>query len=374
MNTLDRYLVRVVVTGGLAASAAFAVLILVFGMIDEASKIGPDYTLWQAMLFVGMTLPGYLYELFPVTVLVGGLLSLGGLAAHSELTVMRATGMSLLRLARPVLVAGVILAALGTLMGETIGAWGQAEAHNMRAAATEKEVSTDLASGLWLRNGDRMINVRRALVDGHIIGLRVFELSPEGLPERVIRAERAEGTGEDRWRLDGVTDTRLPIAEPEAGTVRVARHEQLEDVVLFDRSILEIVALNPRYMNVPQLAEYVAYLERNQLDTSVYATAMWARIVQPISVLAMLLVTLPFVFVSQRGGSAGRWLFIAIILGVAYMTLTQIVTALAPAYGVSPLLSTILPPALFSMAGIVALYRAAPRSRRDAASLQPSSG
>ncbi|WP_372590830.1 LPS export ABC transporter permease LptG [Guyparkeria sp.] len=373
MNTLDRYLVRHVVTGGLAASAAFAVLILVFGMIDEASKIGPDYTLWQAMMFVGMSLPGYLYELFPVTVLVGGLLSLGGLAAHSELTVMRATGMSLLRLARPVLVAGVLLAALGTLMGETIGAWGQAEAHSMRASAQEEEVSTDLATGLWLRNGDRIINVERALVDGHVTGVRVFQLSPEGLPERVIQAQRAQSEGGENWKMEGVVDTRMPIADPEL-PLEVSRHTALENEPLFDRQILEIVALNPRYMNVAQLSEYVGYLERNDLDAAVYATAMWARVVQPVSVLAMLLVTLPFVFVAQRGGSAGRWLFIAIILGVAYMTLTQIVTALAPAYGISPILSTILPPALFSVAGIVALYRATPRSRRTAAVPQHPSG
>ncbi len=374
MNTLDRYLVRVVVFGGLAASGAFAVLIFVFGMIDELGSIDDDYTLWHALQVVGLTLPGYLYELFPVTVLVGGLLSLGGLAAHSELTVMRATGMSLLRLARPVLVAGVILAALGTLMGETVGAWGQAEAQRMEASVKQTSVSTDLATGFWLRNGDLVINVRQALVDGRLVNVRMIELSPDGLPERILHARRAEGVGEDRWRLQGVTDTRLPIDDPEAGEVSVERERQRDDVVLFDRSILEIVALNPRYMNIPQLAQYVAYLERNQLDTSVYGTAMWARIVQPVSVLAMLLVTLPFVFASQRGGSAGRWLFIAIILGVAYMTLTQIVTALAPAYGISPVLSTILPPALFSVAGIVALYRATPRTRRIAAVTQPASG
>ncbi|MFA7521753.1 MAG: LPS export ABC transporter permease LptG [Halothiobacillaceae bacterium] len=365
MNTLDRYLVRSVMIGGLAASAAFAVLIFVFGMIDEVGKIGPSYGMLNAIWFVILTTPGYLYELFPVTVLVGGLLSLGALAAHSELTVMRATGMSLLRLARPVLVAGVMLAALGTLMGETIGAWGQVKANSMRAAATESQVSTNLASGLWLREGDRMINVERALVDGNLIGVRVFELSADGRPQHIIEAKRAESLGKDRWRLEGVIDTRLPIAEPE-GRVTVT-HQQAREITLFDREVLKIAALNPRYMNIAQLSDYVAYLERNQLDASVYATAMWSRVVQPISVLAMLLVTLPFVFVAQRGGSAGRWLFIAILLGVAYMTLTQIVSALAPAYAISPLLSTILPPILFSAAGLVGLYRATPRSRRQTA-------
>ncbi|MFN2382027.1 MAG: LPS export ABC transporter permease LptG [Guyparkeria sp.] len=362
MNTLDRYLIRSVVTGGLAASAAFGVLIFVFGMIDEFSKIGPAYTTFQALQFVVMSTPGYLYELFPVTVLVGGLLSLGALAAHSELTVMRATGMSLLRLARPVLIAGIILAALGTVMGETIGAWGQSAANQLRATATESEVSTDLASGFWLREGDRIVNVERALVDGQLVGLRVFELGEDSRPQRVIEASRAESLGGDRWRLEDVIDTRVPIERPES-SVGVEQHAEVE-LQLFDREILEIAALNPRYMNVAQLSDYVAYLERNQLDSSIYATAMWSRVVQPISVLAMLLVTLPFVFVAQRGGSAGRWLFIAILLGVAYMTLTQIVSALAPAYDISPILSTIVPPALFSIAGVMALYRATPRARR----------
>ncbi|MFP4252155.1 MAG: LPS export ABC transporter permease LptG [Guyparkeria sp.] len=362
MSTLDRYLIRIVVMGGLAATAAFGVLIMVFGLIDEAGSVGPGYTMWQAVIFVGMRTPGYLYELFPVTVLVGGLLSLGALAAHSELTVMRATGMSLLRLARPVLIAGVILAALGTAMGETIGAWGQAAANDMRAAATEKQVSTDLASGFWLREGDRMVNVRRALIDGQLLGLRIFELGSDGRPQGVVEAERAESLGDDRWRLEDVVVTRLSIEEP-AEPVSVEERDEVE-MPLFDREVLEIAALNPRYMNVAQLSEYVGYLERNQLDASVYATAMWSRVVQPISVLAMLLVTLPFVFVAQRGGSAGRWLFIAILLGVAYMTLTQIVSALAPAYDISPILSTILPPMLFSIAGVMALYRATPRARR----------
>ncbi|WP_158611732.1 LPS export ABC transporter permease LptG [Guyparkeria sp. SCN-R1] len=362
MNTLDRYLIRSVVLGGLGASAAFGVLILVFGMIDEFSKIGPGYTTFQALRFVVMSTPGYLYELFPVTVLVGGLLSLGALAAHSELTVMRATGMSLLRLARPVLIAGIILAALGTVMGETIGAWGQAAANEMRASATEKQVSTDLASGFWLREGDRIVNVERALVDGQLLGLRVFELGADGRPQRVLEATRAASLGGDRWRLENVVDTQLSIEEP-AEPVSVEQRGE-DEMRLFDREVLEIAALNPRYMNVAQLSDYVEYLERNQLDASVYATAMWSRVVQPISVLAMLLVTLPFVFVAQRGGSAGRWLFIAILLGVAYMTLTQIVSALAPAYDISPILSTILPPALFSIAGVVALYRATPRVRR----------
>jgi len=355
MNVLDRYLIRVVVIGGLSSAAAFALLILVFGFIDEVGKVSSNYSIWQALGFVLMTTPGYLYDFYPVAVLVGGLLGLGALAAHSELTVMRASGMSLMRLARPVLTGGVILALLGMLMGETIGAWGQERANQMRAEAKGRDVSFNLKSGLWLRNDNRFINVRRALVGGRLNHVRVYEVDGKGLPVREIVASHAQSEGGDQWTLYGVRESTL-----KGQRVVVAHHDRVKHFRLFSRKVLGIAVLKPRHMNIVQLWQYIAHLQENRLDATTYQVAFWGRIFAPISVLVMLLVTLPFVFANQRGGGAGRWLFIAIILGVFYLTLVRIVTAMAPVYGVPPFLSALGPPLLFAIAGIWALRRLRP--------------
>lgn len=355
MNVLDRYLIRVVVVGGLSSAAAFALLILVFGFIDEVGKVSSDYSIWQAVGFVLMTTPGYLYDFYPVAVLVGGLLGLGALAVHSELTVMRASGMSLLRLARPVLLGGLVLALLGMLMGETIGAWGQERANQMRAEAKGSGISVNLKSGLWLRDSNRFINVRQALVGGRLNHVRIFETNGQGVPVREIVASHAQSEGGDRWTLYGVRESTL------AGKQVVAeRNDRVEHVRLFSRKVLGIAVLKPRHMNIAQLWRYIAHLQENHLDATSYQVAFWGRIFAPISVLVMLLVTLPFVFANQRGGGAGRWLFIAIVLGVFYLTLVRIVTAMAPVYGVPPFLSALGPPLLFAAAGIWALRRLRP--------------
>ncbi len=363
MNTLDRYLIRSVVLGGLASTAAFAVLIVVFGAIDELPKTDANYSFWQALSFVLLTMPGYLYDFYPVAVLVGGLLALGSLAAHSELTVMRAAGMSLFRLSRPVLIGGVILALLGMAMGETLGAWGQEKANQMRAQAQNQGVSVSLKSGLWLRDGNRFINVRQALVGGRLNEVRVFTLNAQGLPDALLFAQYATSEGGDRWQLHQVEQTLL---SPSAtGGAVVSEHlPVLSDVRLFSQAVLRVAVLNPHHMNIVQLLRYVQYLKANQLDASTYQSALWGRVFAPISVLVMLFMTLPFVFAPQRGGSAGRWLFIGIVIGVVYLTLVQIVSAFAPVYGAGrawvPLLSAVFPPALFTLLGYWAMRRFLP--------------
>lgn len=368
MGMLDRYLIRTVVLGGLASTAAFALLIAIFGAIDELPKVSDHYSLWQAISFVLLTTPGYLYDFYPAAILVGGLLGLGNLAAHSELTVMRCSGMSLIRLARPVLLAGVILALLGMLMGETIGAWGQEQANQMRAEARGSGVSVNLKSGLWLRDGQRFINVAQALVGGRLNQVRVFDMNAKGLPYQELSARYALSEGGDLWKLFDVQAS--TVQSDSDGSRVIVKHEaQRDHVRLFSQKILNIAVLNPRHMNILQLSAYVRYLDKNQLDDSAYAAALWARVFAPISVLVMLLVTLPFVFTPQRSGGAGRWLFIAIVLGVVYLTLGQIVSAFAPVYGDGypfvPFLSAAVPPLLFGLLGFLRLRRLNPAVRRN---------
>jgi lipopolysaccharide export system permease protein len=79
----------------------------------------------------------------------------------------------------------------------------------------------------------------------------------------------------------------------------------------------------------------------------------------PLGVIAMLVIALPFAFSSQRAANAGQRLFIGIVLGIVFLTLSRIINYLGPVYGLAPFLSAALPPALFLLLGLVALKRQA---------------
>ena len=93
---LDRYIAKSVVTGCLLACF---VMLSIFAFVDFVSQLNNvgtgDYGALQAVVFVLLRLPQRLYELSPSILLLGGILSLGALAANSELVVMRASGITL---------------------------------------------------------------------------------------------------------------------------------------------------------------------------------------------------------------------------------------------------------------------------------------
>ena len=358
MTRLDRYLLRTVLLGGVGAVLAFTLLALIFQFIDEVDRVSETYTLAKVLAFVVLTTPGYIYDFYPVAILIGALLSLGALASGSELIVMRASGMSILRMARPVVLGGVMLAFFGMLVGETLGPWGQETARKMRAEATESALSVNTRSGLWVRDGMRFVNARRAVVGGQLLDVKLFEFDPQGHLTRSLTAARAELTLQDRWDLYEVAYTDLT-----ADRVVAVTQPLLEAQSLFPARVLDVAVVHPQHMSLPDLIAYVQHLEQNNLDSTAYRVALWGKVFAPLSVIVMLVLAMPFVFASQRGGNAGKWLFVGIVLGVVYITFNRIVNFMGPVYGVPAMLSASMPPLIFLILGLVALSRLNPAVR-----------
>ena len=110
MKILDRYLFRAVATATLVALLVLLLLELFLTLLVELKSVGKgDYDFLAAIRYLLLIQPQRLYELFPMALLVGGLLGMGALASSSELIVMRAAGLSLTRLTGSVAWAGLVL-------------------------------------------------------------------------------------------------------------------------------------------------------------------------------------------------------------------------------------------------------------------------
>ncbi len=136
MRILNRYLFRSI-TG--STFIVMLVLLSVGGFVDfigQLDDIGEgDYTLAIAAQVALLKLPRLASGMLPVSTLLGALLGLGALASHSELIVMRASGVSALRMAGSVSVAGLALAILGGVIGEFVAPQMDLYARQMKAVA-----------------------------------------------------------------------------------------------------------------------------------------------------------------------------------------------------------------------------------------------
>ncbi|MGH8260939.1 MAG: LptF/LptG family permease, partial [Steroidobacteraceae bacterium] len=120
MTILDRYMLRAILGGtGLFMAVLLAIAVLVT-FIGEQGDVQGRYTALSAFWYSLMNLPQQGWELLPIGALIGSLLGLGQLARGSELIVLRASGVSVARIAGSALMAGLALIAIEVVVGELL--------------------------------------------------------------------------------------------------------------------------------------------------------------------------------------------------------------------------------------------------------------
>lgn len=351
MKRLDTYIARSVIGGTLLALLVLTGLDTLFAFIGEIDDIDGDrYGLVQALVYTALTVPRRAYELFPTCVLLGSLLSLGTLAANSELTAMRAAGLSVARIVQSVLRAGVLMLVVVVLVGELVAPASEQRAQTLRTMAHSEQLHMR-AGGLWAKDGPRFLNVGAVMPDLRLLDLRIYELDDDRRLQRLMEVDTAHLEGGE-WVLSGIRRSHVSADGVRSEHVAEERWPRLLAPELFS-----VLAVEPRQMSAATLAHYVDYLRHNNLDSAHYELAFWLRFSTPLSSLVMLLLAIPFVFGSLRTGSAGQRLFIGLLIGVGFHLLNRTLNHMGVLYGLPPMLSASLPLLIFFVIAMLALRR-----------------
>ncbi len=352
MKIMDRYLAATVIGGTLMALLVLGSLLAFVDFVSEIGEVGKGrYGIVDAILYVLLSLPNRLYELFPTAVLIGSLLSLGALAGHSELVVLRASGISVMRVARSVLQAGLVLVCFVALIGEIVVPVSERQAQTIRATALQQTISLGGQHGFWVRDGMRYMYVSRVYPDLHLGNIDIYEFNDKNEIQRITRAASASYMN-NLWVLRNIQRTELTAS----GIISQSRLSE-NWPGLINPDLFNVVSVKPANMSALDLYRYSDYLRANQLDSSHYLLAFWIKIMTPISTLVMLLIALPFVFGSQRSGGAGNRLMLGLLLGIGFFLMNRTMNHFGQIYGFDPLFSAAFPVALVALAGLFAIRR-----------------
>lgn len=352
MKTLDRYIALAIAAGTGIALLVIVGLDVFFNIIGQLDKVGEGtYTFGKMIQFVVLTIPHTIYELFPMAALLGSLIGMGMLAANSELIAMRASGFSVWRIVQSVLQAGVIMLVVVIMLGELVAPSAEHYGQKLRAAATNKGVSFLGTLGLWVRDDNYYINVKKILSDEDLADLTIYEFGSDTSLSMITTAAQAHYK-DDVWQLLDVEQTQF-----RENQVVVQNHDQLGRQTLVTPELLSVVVLKPQTMSVADILQLVSYLEENGLDSEQYRYAFWGRLMTPVSSLVMLLVSVPFVFGGLRSVTVGQRIFVGILVGFTFYVVSQISSQMGQVYAMNPLISTLAPSLLFMMMGIHAIRK-----------------
>lgn len=353
----DLYVGRILFGTVLLSWAVLLGLDTVLAVVSEVGDVGKgDYTFTKALMDVIYTVPRRAYNLFPTAAVIGTLMGLGQLAASSELTALRALGLSRRRLGLAVAAALSVLTVLMVANGETLSPWGLRHADILKASAKSRDILAQYSS-LWAREGNTFLNAQtgqeRHAGREHWLELRdvrLYEFDDAGRLESIAKA----GTAEHRpggWLLHNVKRTYFDARSVTQTEVMEERwNSQLDDTAL------AASVTQPSSLPSSDLRSGIAYRHRNGLDASEFEENYWGRWFYPINVLALCLAAVPFAFGSLRSGGLGKRLFIGIVFALGFWLLQTQFVKLAGVYKFDYRIAYLIPPAVM-LAVSMALFR-----------------
>lgn len=352
MNVIDRYLSA---AAARASAMVLLVLLALTGFINLTTQLEDvgkgDFDAVDAVLIALVQWPRNAFDIFPIAVLLGGMMGLGSLAKHSELVAIRAAGVGLKRIAIALFAAGLLLGGAAAVVGEFVMPPAERFADDYEDEQKRHRTSLAGLSGSWLRDGERVFNILQVETLASLGGVYIYEFDREGRLESMAFARHAAIGGDRTWTLEDVELTRF------GERIETASLPRMEVATGIDPEVMEVSVIDTNSMNMGTLREYTRYLESNGLQAGRYEMALWQRITNVAVVPAMMLLALPFVFGPLRAGGNSSRFIVGFLIGVVYILGKGALADGAQVYGVPAWLASWMPVLVILAAALFGLSR-----------------
>ncbi len=354
MNILDWYLGRTILKYTSIVIFVLVGLFMFIQFLDEIARVGTgNYGFTDMVIFLILSTPRVVYEIFPMAALLGTMLGLSSLAVDSELIVMRASGMSIMGISGSVMKSAAIIILSAVLIGEFVTPFAETQAQRGRSVALQKSVSQHSNFGLWMRDDNSIIQVGEMLPDLKLLNIKIFEFDEEG----DMRAAAVADSGkfdDNQWVLYNLRQSVLSDKGIKTIHLKSANwHSKLGP------EVLKVFLVRPEQLSAVDLDRYIKHLKKNSQNTDRYELAFWQKISAPMAIIVMVLLGIPFVFRSVRSGGVGGTLFLGIMLGLVFFAMAKGFGFLVLIYGIPPLAGAFIPLLIFLGIALVMLKKVA---------------
>jgi lipopolysaccharide export system permease protein len=352
MKILDRYIRHTLITSTLLVSAVIIALQSFLTLVQQFHYVGThDYTLWRAFLYVPMQLSSQFYQLFPMAGFLGALIGLSRLSSSSQLIVMRASGVSVMRIAWSVMKTGVMMIIVVTAIGEGMGPHWQQQSARMRQDALSPPTTNSILESVWLHNGDSFTHIGELKTKNDMEDITRYHFSSSGRLERATEAPSGNFKNGE-WRL---SQLKKSIFTEKQIVIETQSYSDLH--VAFQPDLQLQMSIASGEQTIPDLYHTILYRQSIGLGVNQYVFLFWQRVLQPITTLIMICLAVPFVFGSFRSSSTSVRIIGGVVVGFVFYMLNQLFGPITLVYQFPPLLAAIIPTCLFLLIAIVLLVR-----------------
>lgn len=324
MLILSRYFVGQYLRALGAILGAGTALFLIIHFFD---RIGHLMAFEPPLAAVGeyfvLKIPSMISEIYPPASLLAVLTSLGLAARNHEILALRASGISTLRLAVPLLVAASMVSVLALAFNEVVVPPASERSRHLYDVVIKKKTFRGLfnASSIWFQDRDGFIHIDFFdAASNTIYGLTDYEATSSFRVRRMIEVPIVRWRGE-YWHPQGGTVSEVAT---ETGDVTVLPLEPSEFHLEVRPGSLATRSRRPEEFSFRRLRKEIAILRARGLNTDEMRMDLHYKVAWAFAGLVNVLVGFPLAVRTSRTGRMGRNMAMGMVVGFAYFVVTAI--------------------------------------------------
>lgn len=335
MKIVDRYLIREYLRNMLFITISFLSLFLIIDFFEKIRMFLSNHaTLVQMGSYFLFRIPMITSQILPAAVLLSSLITCGYLSRHSEITAMKANGISLYRIAIPILIIAAFTSLLVFVLSEWVTPHTNDRAEHIRLVEVQKQPSmgTFKQDQIWYRGQMGIYNFR--LFDartGTLQGITIHYLDRQMNLVMRLDAEKGEWK-EGRWLFHNLLITRFS----DGGFPVLSRVEQQVADLPEKPADFQVVQKDAEMMGYFELKRYIRKLQSEGYDATRYVVDLHGKIAFPLVSIILAVIGVAFSLRSERSGGVAQGIGAGLVIGFSYW--------LVYAFGMSLGRSGTLPP------------------------------
>jgi lipopolysaccharide export system permease protein len=354
-KTLGWYMAKMFLVRFLAFLLGLCLILQVLDLLNETDRIlrgSPDTpgVLWQ---YVGWRLPQLISLFTPFAVLLATLLTFASLNQNSEITIMRAAGLSPHQILTPLFLATGVIALVHFAFNDSILMNANANLNAWKKIDYRPLPKTnDGGSQVWFKDGNRIISARDVkMVSGQVTMAQVTIYNrPNG--------------------ISLASTITAPIATLRGGAIELARATET-NLTNYEKTVRDLVripleippqrfvaaSVNADRTRFLELRTAISQLEEGGQATDTLKASLYHKISGPLSSILMPLLGAVAAFGVARSGKLFVRVVAGMFLGFAYFVADNFMMAMGQFGAAPPLLAAWAPFLLFLCVGEAVIYR-----------------
>ena len=358
MKTIRRLIYGEVLAAIALVATGFLALFFFFDLVDELQYLGKNnglptandiYQIRHAMAYVGLLVPNHLYELLPISVLIGTIFVMARLAQSSEYTILRTSGLDPWRALKLLLGLGAFFVVFSFAIGDYVAPASEKAAQLLKAKY--QSTLTVGQTGAWLKEkqpyNTYVANVKTLSTRNEMVGVQIFEFNNKGAVVSVTRAPMATFGDDDSWLLkdairsefdvpvtshtasinpsDIESKSAKPLSKgrPTAGVNRTVT-DNFRWPTGITPEMVSVALLKPERMATYDLFTYIRHLDANGQSAQRYEIEFWKKVFYPLSCVVMVILALPFAYLHFRSGGIAAYVFAGVLIGISFFLLNNV--------------------------------------------------